>query len=127
MRIVPAIPPRLLSLAAGIVLAAACAAWARDGDTRLADVSYRDAHAAHHPLDAMADADGVVPAHWLRAQDVARALSARGFTNLGIIRRRGGSYLLEATTPRRDRVRLVVDAASGEINGMQVIEYRKPR
>lgn len=109
------------------MLAAAGAGWARDSDTRLADVGFGEARAMPHPLGVVAETDGTVPAHWLRAQDVARALSARGFTNLGTIRRRGGSYLLEATTPRHDRVRLVVDAASGEINGMQVIEYRRPR
>lgn len=59
----------------------------------------------------------------LAAKDVAQSLSHRGFSDVSIVRQRGQAYLCEATGPRGERVRLVVDAASGDISGMQVIGY----
>lgn len=59
--------------------------------------------------------------------EVAASLKARGFVDVSEVRQRGGAFLAEATGPRGERVRLVVDAASGEISGMQVIGFGPPR
>jgi hypothetical protein len=59
--------------------------------------------------------------HPLTAETVAPSLEARGFRQIGAVRQRGQSFLAEATGPRGERVRLVLDAASGDISGMQVI------
>ncbi|MFG1377881.1 hypothetical protein [Xanthobacter autotrophicus] len=60
----------------------------------------------------------------LKSEDVAASLKARGFVDVSAVRQRGRSFLAEATGPRGERVRLVLDADSGEINGMQVIGFR---
>ncbi|MDI4665201.1 hypothetical protein K9U40_12800 [Xanthobacter autotrophicus] len=60
----------------------------------------------------------------LRSEEVAASLVARGFVDVSAVRQRGRSFLAEATGPRGERVRLVLDADSGEINGMQVIGFR---
>lgn len=59
----------------------------------------------------------------LRPADVAAHLRARGFVDVSEVRQRGRAFLAEATGPRGERVRLVVDASSGEISGMQVIGF----
>lgn len=59
--------------------------------------------------------------HPLTVEAVAPSLEARGFRQIGAVRQRGQSFLAEATGPRGERVRLVLDAASGDISGMQVI------
>lgn len=61
------------------------------------------------------------------ALDVERQLNAWGFTQVTGLEMRGGSYLCEATGPRRERVRLVVDARSGEISGLEVIGFEGKR
>lgn len=63
----------------------------------------------------------------LTAETVAPSLEARGFRQIGAVRQRGQSFLAEATGPRGERVRLVLDAASGDISGMQVIGSGAPR
>jgi hypothetical protein len=63
----------------------------------------------------------------LTAETVAPSLEARGFRQIGAVRQRGQSFLAEATGPRGERVRLVLDAASGDISGMQVIGSGVPR
>ena len=52
-----------------------------------------------------------------------KLLAARGFSEISNLRRRGGSYVCEATGPRRERVRLVLDAETGEISGLQLIGF----
>lgn len=59
--------------------------------------------------------------------EVAAGLRARGFLDIGTVRQRGRTFLAEATGPRGERVRLVIDGASGEISGMQIIGYRTPQ
>lgn len=59
----------------------------------------------------------------LTSEQVAPALRARGFVDVSAVRQRGRSFLAEATGPRGERVRLVLDAESGEISGMQVIGF----
>ena len=59
--------------------------------------------------------------------DMERQLTAWGFTEITGLEIRGASYLCEATGPRRERVRLVLDARSGEISGMEVIGFEDKR
>lgn len=54
---------------------------------------------------------------------VEKLLAARGFSEISNLRRRGGSFVCEATGPRRERVRLVLDAETGEISGLQLIGF----
>ncbi|TCT06258.1 hypothetical protein [Aquabacter spiritensis] len=65
--------------------------------------------------------------HPVTPETVEAYLAARGFTGISNLERRGGSYICEATGPRRERVRLVVDASSGDISGMQVIGFGDKR
>ncbi|GGF45328.1 hypothetical protein GCM10007301_01080 [Azorhizobium oxalatiphilum] len=51
------------------------------------------------------------------------SLEARGFTDLSRPILRGRTYICEATGPRRERVRLLVDADSGVIVGLTVLGY----
>ncbi|MFG1478507.1 hypothetical protein V5F53_07535 [Xanthobacter sp. V4C-4] len=50
-------------------------------------------------------------------------LEARGFSRVDILRRRGHSMLAEATGPRGERARLVVDTVTGEITGLQLLGF----
>ncbi len=61
------------------------------------------------------------------ADAAVRMLSARGFSNISVIRRRGATILLEANGPRGERVQVVVDGASGAISGMKVIGFGDKR
>ncbi|OYW60786.1 MAG: hypothetical protein B7Y75_05325 [Azorhizobium sp. 35-67-5] len=54
---------------------------------------------------------------------VEKLLAAQGFSEISNLRRRGGSFVCEATGPRRERVRLVLDAETGEISGLQLIGF----
>ncbi len=63
----------------------------------------------------------------LTTETVAPSLEARGFRQISAVRQRGQSFLAEATGPRGERVRLVLDAASGDISGMQIIGSGGPR
>ncbi|MFS8035590.1 hypothetical protein ACI7BZ_01275 [Xanthobacter sp. AM11] len=60
-------------------------------------------------------------------EQVAASLRSRGFVEVSAVRQRGRTFLAEATGPRGERVRLVIDGASGEISGMQVIGFDTPR
>lgn len=81
---------------------------------------------------------GLVPSYGVAAGQGAGAggltpdmleqtLRTRGFSSISNLSRRGGSYVCEATGPRRERVRLVLDAVSGEISGIQVIGFAGKR
>ncbi|MCK0208332.1 hypothetical protein MWN33_09835 [Starkeya koreensis] len=61
------------------------------------------------------------------ADAAARMLSARGFTNISVVRRRGATIILEANGPRGERVQVVVDGTSGAISGMKVIGFGDKR
>lgn len=54
---------------------------------------------------------------------VEKLLAAKGFSEISNLRRRGGSFVCEATGPRRERVLLVLDADTGEISGLQLIGF----
>ncbi|MFG1296377.1 hypothetical protein [Xanthobacter variabilis] len=59
--------------------------------------------------------------HGLDVATVMAAMEARGFSQVQPLRWRGRSLLCEATSPRRERLRLVVDTATGEITGFAVL------
>lgn len=59
----------------------------------------------------------------LDGEAAARMLRGRGFSDVQVLRQRGPTILLEASGPRGERVQVVVDAASGAINGMKVIGF----
>ncbi|MBS7532719.1 hypothetical protein KHC28_03520 [Ancylobacter sonchi] len=63
----------------------------------------------------------------LDGEAAARMLRARGFSDVSVLRQRGPTILLEANGPRGERVRVVVDAASGAISGMKVIGFGDQR
>lgn len=63
----------------------------------------------------------------LDAAALRASLMSRGFSDVSQLRLRGSAYICEATGPRRERVRLVVDAASGAIFGVEVIGYDNRR
>jgi hypothetical protein len=102
--------------------AAATPAQAFDGDWR-GGVTFsfgeRPSHWDHRPVrDGFVD-DYAGPRH---PRSIARSLHRRGFTDVERLRRRGGVYIAEATGPRGNRVRLVIDAYSGEIEGLRVLD-----
>lgn len=70
---------------------------------------------------------GALAAPTMTPQAMEAALKMRGFTGISHLKLRGGAYVCEATGPRRERVRLVVDAVSGEISGVQVIGFAEKR
>ncbi|MEW6124711.1 MAG: hypothetical protein AB1698_19045 [Pseudomonadota bacterium] len=70
---------------------------------------------------------GAMTAQAMTPQALEAALKMRGFTGISTLNLRGGTYVCEATGPRRERVRLVVDAVSGEISGVQVIGFAEKR
>ncbi|MFG1397556.1 hypothetical protein [Roseixanthobacter pseudopolyaromaticivorans] len=55
------------------------------------------------------------------------SLRARGFSRFSDVHQKGGNVICEATGPRRERVRLVVDAATGDISGVVVIGFGDTR
>lgn len=63
----------------------------------------------------------------LDAASVKASLEARGFTGVSRPVLRGRTYVCEATGPRRERVRLVVDYATGVIVGLTVIGFDSSR
>lgn len=59
----------------------------------------------------------------LNPTSLVAGLEARGFSQVDILRSRGRSMLCEATGPRGERARLVVDTVTGEITGLQVLGF----
>ena len=57
---------------------------------------------------------------------IVGSLYRRGFSDIDIKRRRGDSYIVEATGRRGNRVLAVVDGRTTEITGLKVIEHRRP-
>ncbi|OYW35090.1 MAG: hypothetical protein B7Z45_07050 [Azorhizobium sp. 12-66-6] len=54
-------------------------------------------------------------------------LQERGFSRITGLTQKGDMFLCEATGPRRERVRLVLDSRSGEISGVEVIGFENKR
>jgi hypothetical protein len=67
------------------------------------------------------------PRRQLGRVEVVAILHRRGFSDIGIVRQRGMTYICEATGPQGERVRLVVNAMTGGIDGVRVIGVGKPR
>lgn len=53
--------------------------------------------------------------------ELASALRARGFKDVGAIQQRGTTFITEATGPSGERVRLVINGITGGIDGVRVI------
>lgn len=76
------------------------------------------ASASLPPSGALQHADAA-----LGTGEVVRAVKQRGFSDVELVRQRGNAFILEATGQRGERVRLVVDGATGDITGLQVIGF----
>lgn len=61
---------------------------------------------------------------FLSPQDVTAILAARSLSLVGELRRRGNYYVMDARGPGGEVVKLVVNGASGQVEGVQV---RGPR
>ena len=66
--------------------------------------------------------EGVLP-----PRIVIGGLYRRGYREVEVKRLRGSSYVIEAETPRGNRVLLVVDGRDNEITGMRVLDWQRPR
>lgn len=53
--------------------------------------------------------------------ELANALRARGFKDVGAIQQRGSMFITEATGPSGERVRLVINGVTGGIDGVRVM------
>jgi hypothetical protein len=54
--------------------------------------------------------------------DIRRVLNDQGFSEVNHLRRRGGVFIAEVIGPMGDRMRVVVDAQTGDIQGLRVLE-----
>jgi hypothetical protein len=61
----------------------------------------------------------------LTRREITRALYRQGYEAIAPIRRRGAVYITEAIGPNGERVRLVVDAFTGDIEGRRVLAPRR--
>lgn len=57
----------------------------------------------------------------LGPNEVVSSLQGRGFRDISSPQHRGATYILEATGPQGERVRLIVNAISGGIDGVRII------
>jgi hypothetical protein len=53
---------------------------------------------------------------------IRETLRAQGFSEIDDLRRRGQVYVAEVTGPQGDRMRLVVDGLTGDVQGLRVLE-----
>jgi hypothetical protein len=72
------------------------------------------------PSRAVASDD--VSAGGMEPQAVESVLARQGYSDVRNMRRRGGLWLADASGPRGQRVRTVVDAFTGEITGLAPLE-----
>lgn len=56
---------------------------------------------------------------------VIRDIETRGFSNVTNLRRRGGNYVFQAENLSGEKVRVVMNAETGEIVGLSRIKSRK--
>jgi hypothetical protein len=63
----------------------------------------------------------------LPPNEIVSSLQGRGFRDISAPQHRGSTYILEATGPLGERVRLIVNAVTGGIDGVRVIETGRPR
>ena len=62
----------------------------------------------------------------LGSNEIVSSLQGRGFRDISPPQHRGATYILEATGPQGERVRLIVNALSGGIDGVRVIGRPRP-
>jgi hypothetical protein len=53
---------------------------------------------------------------------IRQSLNDQGFSEIDHLRRRGGVFIAEVTGPMGDRMRVVIDAQTGDIQGLRVLE-----
>lgn len=58
----------------------------------------------------------------LPPNEIVSSLQGRGFRDISPPQHRGSTYILEATGPLGERVRLIVNAVTGGIDGVRVID-----
>jgi hypothetical protein len=57
----------------------------------------------------------------LGQKEIISSLHRRGFRSINVTRHRGSIYILEATGPGGERVRLIVNALTGGIDGVRAL------
>jgi hypothetical protein len=76
----------------------------------------------YHPYDYYGERRAVPGSrHRLGPKEIVSSLHKRGFRDIAAPRRRGSIYILEATGPRGERVRLIVNALTGGIDGVRAL------
>ena len=55
--------------------------------------------------------------------EIVNSLQARGFRDISPPQHRGSTYITEATGPRGERVRLIINGKSGGIDGVRAIGF----
>jgi len=59
----------------------------------------------------------------LGASEIVSSLQAKGFRDISPPQNRGSTYITEATGPRGERVRLIINGKSGGIDGVRAIGF----
>jgi hypothetical protein len=63
----------------------------------------------------------------LGSNEIVSSLQARGFRDISPPQNRGSTYITEATGPRGERVRLIINGRSGGIDGVRAIDFEGRR
>jgi hypothetical protein len=63
----------------------------------------------------------------LTSNEITAALQGRGFHDIVFIRHRGATHTFEATGPRGERVRLIVNSYTGTIDGVRQLGVGRKR
>jgi len=63
----------------------------------------------------------------LGSNEIVSALEKRGFRNISPPQNRGATYITEATGPRGERVRLIINGHTGGIDGVRAIGFENGR
>lgn len=64
---------------------------------------------------------------FLGPNEIVNSLQARGFRDISTPQSRGSTYITEATGPRGERVRLIINGRSGGIDGVRAIGFERRR
>jgi len=59
----------------------------------------------------------------LGSSEIVSSLQAKGFRDISPPQNRGSTYITEATGPRGERVRLIINGKSGGIDGVRAIGF----
>lgn len=57
------------------------------------------------------------------SNEIVSSLQSKGFRDISPPQNRGSTYITEATGPRGERVRLIINGKSGEIDGVRAIGF----